>query len=368
MSKFEAEFKGRLGNFEVDVFFTLPQTGITALFGPSGCGKTTILRCIAGLTQLEGNLVVDGKSWQNSSNFLPTHRRPIGYVFQDANLFPHLSVRGNLEYGLRRIQNTQKTKLWEEITEMLGLEALLDREPSKLSGGEKQRVAIARALLSAPEILLMDEPLSALDPFSRMEILPYLQRLHLDLKVPIVYVSHDLHEVEQLADWMILLKKGHVIAQGSISELLANPLLPLARLPEAAVILEGAMQNFDSKYCLSKISVNGGSLTLSQNLRVVGSRHRLRILAREVGIAKSWQDGDASFLNVLSAIIVDIQPFGEQQATVFLRLGKQANGDVLLARITRKSCDVLQLKEGDEVKALIKSVGLVGVPTVDQAG
>ena len=368
MSRFEAEFKGRLGNFEVDVSFTLPQTGITALFGPSGCGKTTILRCIAGLTQLEGNLVVDGISWQNSSKFLPTHRRPIGYVFQDANLFPHLSVRRNLEYGLKRIQNTQKTKLWEEITEMLGLEALLDRKPSGLSGGEKQRVAIGRALLSAPEILLMDEPLSALDRFSRMEILPYLQRLHLDLKVPIVYVSHDLQEVEQLADWMILLEKGHVIAQGCISGLLANPELPLAKSPEAAVILEGSMQEFDSKYCLSKIAVNGGSLTLSQNLGVVGSRHRLRILAREVGIAKSWRDGDASFMNVLSALIIDIQPFGQQQATVFLRLGKQANGDALLARITKKSCDVLQLKKGDEVKALIKSVGLVGVPTVDQAG
>ena len=167
---------------------------------------------------------------------------------------------------------------------------------------------------------------------------------------------------------MILLEKGHVIAQGSISGLLANPQLTLARLPEAAVILEGSMQDFDSRYCLSKIAVNGGSLTLSQNLGVVGSRHRLRILAREVGIARSWRDGDASFLNVLTAVIVDIQPFGQQQATVFLRLGKEANGDDLLARITRKSCDVLQLKKGAEVKALIKSVGLVGVPTVDQAG
>ena len=156
MSRFEAEFKGRLGNFDVDVSFTLPQTGITTLFGPSGCGKTTILRCIAGLTQLEGNLVVDGKSWQNSSKFLPTHRRPIGYVFQDANLFPHLSVRRNLEYGLKRIQNTQKTRLWEEITEMLGLEALLDRKPSRLSGGEKQRVSVARAILKDAPILLAD--------------------------------------------------------------------------------------------------------------------------------------------------------------------------------------------------------------------
>ena len=368
MSRFEAKFKGRLGNFLVDVSFTIPHTGITALFGPSGCGKTTILRCIAGLTQLEGNLVVDGKSWQDSSNFLPTHRRPIGYVFQDANLFPHLSVRKNLEYGLKRIQIPRKNQLWEEITEMLGLEALLDREPSKLSGGEKQRVAIGRALLSAPEIILMDEPLSALDRFSRMEILPYLQRLHLDLKVPIVYVSHDLHEVEQLADWMILLERGHVIAQGSISSLLANPQLPLVGLPEAAVILEGGMQFFDSTYCLSLIAVNGGFLTLSQDLGVIGSRHRLRILAREVGIAKSWRDGDASFLNVLSAVIMDIQPFGEQQATVFLKLGKKAHGDALLARITRKSCDVLQLKKGDEVKALIKSVGLVSIPTVNQDG
>jgi molybdate transport system ATP-binding protein len=363
MSRFEAEFKGKLGNFEVDVSFNLPRTGVTALFGPSGCGKTTILRCLAGLTRIDGNLVVDGKIWQDESNYLPTHQRPIGYVFQGANLFPHLSVQRNLEYGLERSHNPQKTRLWTEILEMLGLKDLLDRSPSKLSGGEKQRVAIGRALLSAPEILLMDEPLSALDRFSRMEILPYLQRLHQDLKVPVVYVSHDLQEVEQLADWMILLEKGRVIEQGSLSELLANPELPLSHLPEAAVILEGYVQNFDSKYCLSEIAVNGGNLTLSQDLGAIGSRHRLRILAREVGIAKSWRVGDASFLNVLSTIVESIQPFGDQQASVFLRLGEQGDGDVLLARITKKSCDVLQLRKGDQVQALIKSVALVGIPT-----
>jgi len=219
MSRFEAEFKGRLGNFEVDVSFTLPQTGITALFGPSGCGKTTILRCIAGLTQLEGNLVVDGNSWQDSSNFLPTHRRPIGYVFQDANLFPHLSVRRNLEYGLKRIQNTQKTKLWEEITEMLGLEALLDREPSRLSGGEKQRVAIGRALLSAPEILLMDEPLGALDAQSRLLIQEELLKLWDETKKTVLYVTHSLDEAIFLGDEVLLMSAnpGRIIERYPIT-------------------------------------------------------------------------------------------------------------------------------------------------------
>jgi molybdate transport system ATP-binding protein len=204
------QFAGRLGAFRLDAAFTLPARGLTALSGPSGSGKTTLLRCIAGLTRLEGSLNVAGETWQNGRAFRPPHRRPVGMVFQDAGLLPHLSVRGNLLYGARRAPWPQAVQLGE-IAALLGLEPLLDRATTHLSGGERQRVALGRALLSQPKLLLMDEPLSSLDADSKAEILPYLERLHRTLEIPALYVSHDGAEIARLADHVLLMRDGRIV-------------------------------------------------------------------------------------------------------------------------------------------------------------
>jgi molybdate transport system ATP-binding protein len=211
-------FAGRLGSFRLDAEFALPARGLTALSGPSGSGKSTLLRCIAGLVRLTGKLTVAGQVWQDDSTFLPVHRRPVGMVFQDASLLPHLSVRGNLEFGWRRARGARSIA-WDEAIGLLGLAPLLGRAPVNLSGGERQRVALGRALLSQPRLLLMDEPLSSLDAQSKAEILPYLDRLHRELAIPALYVSHDPAEIARLADRVLLMRDGRV----SPAELPARP-------------------------------------------------------------------------------------------------------------------------------------------------
>ncbi len=201
--------KGRLGDFRLDAAFEVPASGVTALFGPSGAGKTTLLRCIAGLERLQGRLVVAGKAWQSETAFVPAHRRPVGYVFQEPSLLAHLSVEGNLRYGLRRFRGEPAID-FDEAVELLGLASLIGRSTGKLSGGERQRVAIGRALLSQPQLLLMDEPLSSLDADSKSEILPFLERLHARLAVPVIYVSHDPAEVIRLADRLLLMRWGRI--------------------------------------------------------------------------------------------------------------------------------------------------------------
>ena len=206
----KAGFRGSIGSFSLDAAFETPARGVTALFGPSGCGKTTVLRCIAGLNRLrQGFCAIDGEIWQDASSFAPTHRRPIGYVFQEASLFPHLSVRRNLLYGAggpRRAGQSDAIR-FDEVVDLLGLGALLDRAPRHLSGGERQRVAIGRALLSRPKLMLMDEPLSALDRQAKDEILPFLERLHASLSLPVIYVAHDMDEIERLADHLVLMDR-----------------------------------------------------------------------------------------------------------------------------------------------------------------
>ncbi|HLZ74044.1 molybdenum ABC transporter ATP-binding protein [Phenylobacterium sp.] len=211
MSGVEGRFAGRLGGFSLDAAFTLEASGITALSGPSGSGKTTLLRCIAGLTRLTGALSVDGETWQDARTFLPTHRRPVGVVFQEASLLAHLSVRGNLLYGARRTSAKAGVGL-DDTVDLLGLGALLGRSPANLSGGERQRVALGRALLSRPKLLLMDEPLSSLDAGAKADILPYLERVHRALAIPALYVSHDAGEIARLADRVIYMEAGRIVA------------------------------------------------------------------------------------------------------------------------------------------------------------
>jgi molybdate transport system ATP-binding protein len=202
-------FAGRLGAFRLEAEFVLPSRGLTALTGPSGSGKTTLMRCIAGLTRLSGRLVVDGETWQDEGLFRPPHRRAIGVAFQEASLLAHLSVRGNLTYGARRAGEGRHVPL-NEVAELLGLSPLLDRAVANLSGGERQRVALGRALLAQPRLLLMDEPLSSLDADSKAEILPYLERLHRTLAIPVLYITHDASEVARLADHLLVMRDGRI--------------------------------------------------------------------------------------------------------------------------------------------------------------
>lgn len=223
--RINAAFRGRLGGFTLDAELSVPASGVTAIFGPSGCGKTTVARCIAGLQRIaDGFCAVDGEIWQDRSSFRPVHRRPIGYVFQEASLFSHLSVRGNLLFGAPRAAGAQIA--FDEVIELLGLARLLDRSPHRLSGGERQRVAIGRALLSQPKLLLMDEPLAALDRSTKNEILPFLERVHERLSLPAFYISHDMAEIERFADHLVLMEQGCVIGSGRLDDL--RPALPSA--------------------------------------------------------------------------------------------------------------------------------------------
>lgn len=350
----KAQFKGQLGHFKLEVDFQSPSRGITALFGVSGCGKTSILRCMAGLQRLEGFFQIDSEIWQDQKTFLPTYRRPLGYVFQEASLFPHLSVKENLQFGAKRCGTVSAVK-FEEIIELLGIEKLLERRPNKLSGGERQRVAIGRALLSSPRLLLMDEPLSALDRDNKNEIIPYLDRLHQTLKIPIFYVTHDIFEVERLADQLILLENGKIKEIGQLNELAARLDLPLAKSNEAATIFEAQVIEYDEQYELSLVKIEGGTLWLPSKLPQK-NLIRIRILAQDVSLAKFRADA-SSILNILPATIEDFAPLNNSKMNVVLRL--ENNGAQLLARITRKSWDYLDLNIGSSLFAQVKSVALI---------
>lgn len=354
---------GTLGAFHLDVKFKMPMRGVTAMFGPSGCGKTTILRCLAGLERLPGRLTIGEEVWQdtNTGIFLPTHRRHVGYVFQEASLFPHLTVQDNLLYGARRVsRSTTSNGLdMQAIVELLGINHLLERSPTTLSGGERQRVAVGRALLSRPRVLLMDEPLSALDRMTKEEILPYFERLHETLALPIVYVSHDLAEVERLADTLILLQDGRVIGSGPLAMLQTDPALPLLRSPDATVVIEGRIAGIDEEFDLTRLDIAGGELLIPGRQGEVGTKRRLRITASDVSLARSAAE-DSTILNCLPARILSIETHNNApQVSVLLALGGSGAGARVAARITRKSMATLSLVAGDSIFAQIKSVALV---------
>jgi molybdate transport system ATP-binding protein len=362
-SSVEAQFKGALGAFALDVAFAAPGRGVTGLFGPSGCGKTTVLRCMAGLTRLSGKMKVGGETWQDDAigTFLKTHQRRLGYVFQEASLFPHLSVRENLNYGARRAMPDEGpvSISFDDTVAILGIDHLLDRAPLALSGGERQRVAIGRALLSRPRLLLMDEPLAALDRLTKEEILPYLEALRENVSVPIFYVSHDLGEVERLADTLVLLDKGRVRATGALAELEANPDLPLLRAPEAAVTLEARVVTVDAQYGLTTLDIAGGTLVVPGR-RAPGSKCRVRISASDVGFVRA-PVADTSVLNCLPVRIVSVAAPNRDDAQINLvaALGEDGRGAHIVARITRKSRDMLGLEPGVPVYAQVKSVALL---------
>lgn len=351
------------GGFALNVSLKLPGQGVSVLLGPSGCGKTTVLRALAGLERAQGSVQVNGQVWQNERQFLPTHQRPIGYVFQEASLFAHLTVKGNLHYGLQRTPKADRRVSMDEAVDLLGIAHLLERRPDRLSGGERQRVAIARALLTSPRVLLMDEPLSALDAQRKAEVLPFLERLNQQSGVPLVYVTHALEEAVRLADHLVLMSAGRVVASGAASDMLARLDLPLSQLDEASVMLPGTVVEHDARYGQSRMDVSGLPLWVGLHQAPVGQAVRVRVLARDVSVALSHR-ADSSIVNILPAHIEALRDDGPDTVTLQLRLrapdgvGVQ-QAPVLLARITRRSRDALNLVPGQAVFAQIKGAALM---------
>ncbi|MBC8518895.1 MAG: molybdenum ABC transporter ATP-binding protein [Gammaproteobacteria bacterium] len=351
----ECKLRMERGGFVLDTDMTIPGRGITAIFGPSGCGKTTLLRVIAGLEKnSKGVLKVDGSIWQDDHSFVPPHQRPVGYVFQEASLFAHLSVQGNLEYGISRVPVAERKVLLDRAIELLDITPLLERKTTQLSGGERQRVAIARALAVSPKILLMDEPLSALDMQRKREIMPYLESLHDELDIPVIYVSHSPDEVARLADHLILLEDGEVKGSGAIGDILTRSDLPMAHGDDAASLIQARVAGHDDKFDLTYIDFPGGRFTVAHRSLPVGNPVRLRVAARDVSLTREHQS-DTSILNIFPVTVAELTLEGSAQVMVRLMAG----GVPMLSRITRKSADILELEQGKTIYAQVKSVALL---------
>lgn len=354
-----ARFRLDYPDFLLDVDLEVPGRGVTALYGASGSGKTTLLRAVAGLTRIPGGyLEVNGQVWQDDKRgiFLPVHRRPLGYVFQEASLFAHLTIRRNLEYGLNRVPPSSRNVSLDRAIELLGIGHLLERMPAVLSGGERQRAGIARALAVSPGLLLMDEPLAALDARRRSEILPYLERLHEELNIPVFYVSHSLDEVARLADHLVLLEQGRVLASGALAEMLARLDLPIRLSEDAGVVLTTTVIGHDRQWHLSRLSFAGGNLWVRDSGAALRQTLRIRILARDVSIALS-PTADSSILNVVPAVVTEL---GDDAHPALVLAQLDAGGVPLLARLSRRSAAALDLRAGLNVWAQIKAIALIG--------
>jgi len=323
------------GDFSLDVDVDVPDTGITGLFGESGAGKTTLLRCIAGLERSSGGAAV------------PVHKRNVGYVFQQPNLFPHLSVKGNLEYGARRSVSSRVDG--DQVTRILGLEDLMDRRPDTLSGGQAQRVAIAAALLRSPDLVLMDEPLASLDRNRKDELLPYFDRLHDELSLPVIYVSHDIDEISRLCDYLVVLDDGKVSAAGDLFDMLAFADVPQLAGRNAGVVLWG--RPVDNEDGLTCFEFGDGDIWVPGNYEPGRISMRLRVAASDVSICRE-QATDTTILNVLRATVEEVRQSDAATAVIRLNLGNQN----LLAQVTNRSVAKLGLQVGDRVFAQVKSV------------
>lgn len=357
MTRLTGSFRLQRGGFVLDTRFDSQGPGVTALCGPSGAGKTSLLRCLAGLeTPAHGSFSLGGETWFDSASGvnLPPQQRAIGYVTQEASLFTHLSVLENLQYGWRRLLPRRRTALGD-VVDGLALGSLLDRQVTHLSGGERQRVSLGRALLRSPRVLLLDEPVSALDLASRVEVLGFISQVLERFAVRCVYVSHDLKEAARIAGEMLWMEQGRVVAQGATHAVLTDLHLPFAELDEAESLLEGEIEGHDAELALTRIRCAGSTLWLPQVDAPAGSHHRVQIAARDVTLALS-QPRDSSVLNVLAARISELVVAPRQPAQMLVKL--DVDGHPVLARITRKSALLLDLKAGTPVWALVKSVAL----------
>ena len=357
----EARFRVDYADFSLDIDLQLPGHGVSALYGHSGSGKTTCLRCVAGLAPVtRGYLRVNGELWLDTAAGVnvPTHRRALGYVFQEASLFPHLTVLRNLQFGLKRVPAAERHVDLDQAAELLGIAHLLGRMPGGLSGGERQRAGMARALLTSPRLLLMDEPLASLDNARKQEILPYLERLHDELDIPVLYVSHAPQEVARLADHLVLLESGRATASGPIGQMLSRLDLPLAMDDEASVVVAGTVADFDPGYRLMSVRLPGSTACLRMVHAALppGRPARLAIKARDVSVALAPPQG-SSIVNVIPVRVLDMAP-AENPDHVLVRL--DADGTPLLARITRYSRDQLGLLPGMSAWAQIKAVSVLG--------
>ena len=341
--------------FDLGVAFDAPTPGVTVLFGPSGCGKTTVLAAIAGLLRpREGRVALDGITLLDTARgvAVPAERRRCAVVFQESRLFPHLSVETNLRFGLRRAPKAAAGPSFTDIVGLLGVTHLLDRRPAALSGGERQRVALGRALLSRPLLLLMDEPLAALDAGRKAEILPFLARIPRELDLPVLYVTHALDEVDRLAGTLVLMERGAVLASGTLGALSSRTDLPLAARRDAGAVLDCTVQGHDGGRGLTRLTFPGGAMTVPLRDLPPGAPVRLRVRARDVSIAIEEPRG-LSVQNILPTRIAAITTLPDgHEAMLSLRAGPS----ILLARVTCDAVTRLGLQPGASVWALVKSI------------
>tara|TARA_R110001583_G_scaffold188860_3_gene351366 strand:+ start:54671 stop:55747 length:1077 start_codon:yes stop_codon:yes gene_type:complete len=355
MNQINATFKIERPNFNLDINLDLPIQGVSALFGPSGSGKTTCLRAMAGLEKLPNSyFAIGGTVWQDSQKgiFVPPHQREIGYVFQEASLFAHLNVRENLNFGYRRIAATAKKIHFNTICHLLALTSLLDRAPTSLSGGERQRVAIARALLTSPKLLLMDEPLSALDHALKSEVLPYLEELHQALSIPIIYVSHSANEVARLADYIAIIDRGRLVQSGALSKVMLDCNAGHIFNGQRSCLFYTVVSAYQDKY-LTELIANNIRFLVPKIEVEVNSTVRCQINAKDVSLCLS-RPVDTSICNILAVTISCIEETNiSGDSIITLEVAPQ---QYLLANISNSSIQRLQLAIGIKLWAQIKSV------------
>lgn len=341
--------------FSLQMKCELPAAGITAIYGPSGSGKSTLLDCIAGLRNPGADSVIrlGASVWQERGQATPAWKRGIGYVFQDARLFPHLDARQNLDYAITRRKRPGSLSL-QQVVRQLRLDELLSQRVATLSAGQRQRVAIGRALLSSPRLLLLDEPLANLDHAASQECIRCLQQLASELQLPMLYVSHDIEEVSQLADHLLLLDQGRLVEQGSLLELCSRLDSRLSREEQAAAILTGTVARHDDQYGLTELAVDGHTVIVNHLPLAPGESRRIRVPARDISVCRE-RPRDSSILNILPVTVAEIERTSAPRLLLRLSLGTQH----LLARITRRSAEELRLHPGDQVYAQIKSAALL---------
>ncbi|EQA46514.1 molybdate ABC transporter, ATP-binding protein [Leptospira broomii serovar Hurstbridge str. 5399] len=338
--------------FTLDVDLNLPERGVTGLFGSSGSGKTTLLRCIAGLeNSTRGFLSVGGTIWQDDNYSLPTYKRQLGYVFQEPSLFPHLSVSGNLSYGLKRTKGDRQINLNQTI-ELLGIEHLLERKTDNLSGGERQRVAIARALVTNPRLLLMDEPMASLDKKRKQEILPYLERLNRELKIPVLYVSHSLDEIARLADHIVVMEDGKVLATGPVSATLARADLAHRLSENIGVIIDATIGEIDVDWHLARLDFADGNLWILDREFRVGSRMKVRVFARDISIFRE----DSKEINTRNILNGKVEAIAESDHPGLLLIHLRVGQAIFIANITKLESKKVDIAVGKRIPFRVNTV------------
>jgi len=357
MNRLLARFDLRFPAFHLNVNLDVPMSGITAIFGPSGSGKTTLLRCLAGLERVPNGFMQFGDEvWQDEAIGLcrSLSQRPIGYVFQEPRLFPHYNIRTNLLYGYTRIPSEERRIAMEQVVDILGIGHLLERRIHKLSGGEQQRVAIGRALLTSPKLLLLDEPLASLDIQRKQELLPFIRRLHEELRIPVIYVSHAINEILQLADRIVLLREGKVVGIGVLNEVFTSlKFRGSFGSHRVGAVLDTRVASHDAQYGLTQLEFKGKSLFVPLQSVSIGEAVRVHIFSSDVSLVVGQTSCPTSVLNILEATIVEIREMDQASVDVLLDVGTP-----LVASITRKSLVNLDLKPGQRVFAHVKAVAL----------